>query len=198
MPINQIRSSPRAKGAIAGVMLSATLIGGVWYTQSGEPAAIVLARETLIQPWEGRKLHAYLDRIAKPPVWTVCDGDTDHVYANTVETPAGCDKRISVKLYRDYYGPLKKCIPDFDKRPVAWQAMMLSLSWNIGVGSAGGRGACGSTAARLGIKGEYESSCLAATQFNKAGGRVIIGIVKRREMGDTSRIGEAELCVTGS
>lgn len=37
----------------------------------------------------------------------------------------------------------------------------------------------------------------AATVFNRVGGRMVIGLVNRREMGDPSRIGEAELCVSG-
>ncbi|TIP76991.1 MAG: lysozyme, partial [Mesorhizobium sp.] len=79
-----------------------------------------------------------------------------------------------------------------DKMPVSWQAMMTSLSYNVGIGAA-----CGSTAARLGRTGQYQASCIAATAFNKAGGKMIIGLVKRREMGDATRIGEAELCVSG-
>jgi hypothetical protein len=35
------------------------------------------------------------------------------------------------------------------------------------------------------------------TWFNRAGGRVIVGLKKRREMGDASRMGELELCLEG-
>jgi GH24 family phage-related lysozyme (muramidase) len=147
---------------------------------------------SLIHPWEGVELRAYLDTIARPPVWTICAGDTQNVKAGMVETPAGCDKRLRTRLIRDYYKPLAKCITGFDNKPPAWGAMMISLSWNIGIG-----GACASTAARLGREGRYLESCNAATAFNRAGGKVIIGLVKRREMGDQTRIGEGELCVSG-
>ncbi|WP_309550542.1 glycoside hydrolase family protein [Rhizobium rhizogenes] len=61
----------------------------------------------------------------------------------------------------------------------------------------GAQGACTSTAAKLGGKGQYVESCNTATAFNKSGGRMYIGLTKRREMGDATRIGEGELCVSG-
>lgn len=109
-----------------------------------------------------------------------------------VETRDGCNKRIATKMERNYQAALVKCIASFDKRPLAWRDMMLSLSWNIGTGAA-----CNSTAARLGAAGQYQASCNAATAFKKAGGRLIIGLAHHREMGDASRIGEGELGVSG-
>ncbi len=193
MPINKLRATPRAKGAIAAVM--ATAVGGYIALFPGEKPVhddVALASSALVQPWEGRSLRAYLDTLPTKPVWTICDGDTDNVKAGMVETPQGCNKRLAVKMERDYRPALVKCIPSWDKKPLSWRSMMLSLSWNIGTG-----GACSSTAARLGRDGQYQASCNAATAFNKAGGRVIIGLAKRREMGDASRIGEGELCVSG-
>lgn len=192
----QIKASRRAKAAIAAIMSVSTMIGGVYYVvrpgQEPTPAAIVLASETLIRPWEGRELRAYLDRIAKPPVWTVCDGDTENVKPGMVETPAGCDRRLTKRLTKDFYPGLKNCIAHFETKPVSWQAMMTSLSYNIGIGAA-----CKSTAARLGRADRFQDSCIAATAFNKAGGKMIVGLVYRREMGDATRIGEAELCLSG-
>lgn len=194
MPTKPLRSSKRAKAAIAAVLATATAAGGYILLPTGErvPPAVVLAMETLVPPWESTALRAYLDRIAKPPVWTICDGDTENVRPGMVETPAGCAKRLRVRLIEDYYKPLTRCIAGFDKAPASWGAMMISLSWNIGVG-----GACKSTAARLGREGKFRESCDAATAFNRAGGKVIRGLVLRREMGDATRIGEGELCVSG-
>lgn len=192
-PINKIRPSKRAAGAIAGIL--AVAVGGMVALFPGQKPVhddTALAVRTLVQPWEGRSLKAYLDTLPKKPVWTICDGDTDNVTPNMVETPQGCDKRLATKMERDYRPPLVKCITGWDGKPLSWRAMMISLSWNVGTGAA-----CGSTAARLGIAGQFKASCEAATAFNKAGGRVYIGLVNRREMGDANRIGEAELCVTG-
>lgn len=194
MPTKPLRPSKRASTAIAAVLATATAAGGYILLPTGErvPPAVVLAMEALIPPWESEELRAYLDKIAKPPVWTICAGDTENVRPGMVETPAGCAKRLRVRLIRDYYQPLTRCIAGFDKAPASWGAMMISLAWNIGTG-----GACKSTAARLGREGKFRESCDAATAFNRAGGKVIRGLVLRREMGDAKRIGEGELCVTG-
>lgn len=194
MPTKPLRPSKRASAAIAAVLATATAAGGYILLPTGEkvPPAVVLAMETLIPPWESEELRAYLDKIAKPPVWTICAGDTENVRPGMVETRAGCAKRLRVRLIRDYYQPLTRCIAGFDKAPASWGAMMISLAWNIGVG-----GACKSTAARLGREGKFRESCDAATAFNRAGGKVIRGLVLRREMGDATRIGEGELCVSG-
>jgi len=193
MPINKLRATPRAMGAIAAI--SAAAVAGYVAIFPGQPSVhedTALAIKTLVVPWEGDALKAYLDKIAKPPVWTICNGDTNNVKPGMVETPEGCNSRLVVKMGRDYRPALVKCIPSWDARPLSWRSMMISLSWNIGTG-----GACNSTAARLGKEGQYLASCNAATAFNRAGGRVIIGLVRRREMGDASRIGEGELCVSG-
>lgn len=190
MPINKIRPSSRAKVAIAAVLALAGS-GTAWFTAAGVPPSVELATTTLIRPWEGRELKAYYDTLARPAVWTICDGDTDNVRPGMVETPAGCDKRLRTRVVRDFYGPLTKCIAGFDAKPVGWGAAMISLAYNVGVGAA-----CKSTAARHARAGKIRESCEAATAFNKAGGRVLTGLVNRREMGDAKRIGEAELCVS--
>lgn len=189
MPKNKIFATKRARAAIAAVIVSVTgTVGGVLYVEK-TPAAIVLTQKTLVQPWEGRKLKAYKDIVG---VVTICDGDTENVKMGMVETPAGCDRRLEKRLKKDFYPALVKCIPGFAVKPLSWQAAMVSLAYNVGNGAA-----CKSTAARLGKQNKYYDSCIAATAFNKAGGKVVNGLVKRREMGDTIRIGEAELCVSG-
>lgn len=187
-------ASKRAKGAIGAIMAAA--VGGMVSMFAGEkpvPDDVALAVQVLVKPWEGRSLTAYLDTIAKPAVWTICDGDTTDVGPGTVETPAGCDKRLARKIVRDYRSKLVACIPNFERAPVSWRAMMDSLAWNIGTGAT-----CGSTAARLGRAGRWVESCQAATAFNRSGGQMIVGLARRRGMGDASRIGEGELCVSGA
>ncbi|MCF1479396.1 lysozyme [Agrobacterium vitis] len=191
MPINKIKPTKRASLVIAGVVALAT--GGAVSIFGGYsvPDDVALAVK-IIQPWEGRSLKAYYDTIARPPVWTICDGDTDKVSPGMVETQEGCNKRLVVKLVKDYRAPVAKCVGDWDRKPLSWRATMLTLSWNVGVGAT-----CNSTAVRLAKVGKFRESCEAATAFNRAGGKVIAGLVNRREMGDASRIGEAELCVSG-
>lgn len=189
----KLTATKRGKAAIAAIV--AVSIGGMvalFPRKPPVPDDVALAIGTLVQPWEGESLKAYLDTLAKPPVWTICAGDTNNVKPGMVETPAGCNHRLALKMTTQYRPKLVTCIPNFERRPISWRAMMDSLAWNIGTGAA-----CGSTAAKLGASGDYLASCNAATAYNKAGGQVRIGLVNRREMGDATRIGEGELCVSG-
>lgn len=192
MPINKLRSSNRARSAIAAIMaMVAVVFGGVRYI-NGTPDDVVLASTYLVNPWEGEVLRAYLDRVADPPVWTICAGDTNNVHAGMVETPKGCEARLQRRMTKEFRPALVSCIPGFNQAPISWRAMMDSLAWNIGA-----RAACNSRAAMFGIKKMWVQSCNAATAFNRAGGRIVIGLVKRRENGDATRIGEGELCTSG-
>lgn len=169
----------------------ATATAGWSLIPGATPDDVVLARTALVRPWEGRELKAYYDTIANPPVWTVCDGDTKNVRPGLVETPEGCDKRLDERL-KQFRKPLVKCHPDWEHAPLSWRASMLSLTYNAGV-----QAGCASTAAKLGRQNKWLESCEAATVWNRAGGKVIAGLVARREMGDRWRIGENELCVAG-
>lgn len=190
MPINKITATKRAKAAIAAIMLFVATIGGVVInTKTGNPAAVDLAVEQLIKPWEGVKLTSYKDIVG---VWTVCYGETEGIKAGMTFTLDQCKAMLGKRVTADYYGPLAAKIKGFTAYPIALQAAMISGAYNFGVG-----GMLGSSAARLAKEGRYREACEAQTAWNKAGGRVIKGLVLRREMGDASRIGEAELCVSG-
>lgn len=186
-------ASRRAKAAIASIVALAAAGGGLVVMSSGDrvPDDVALAATYLVSPWEGRELRAYPDPATGGVPWTICDGDTFGVKPGLVETPAGCDARLSRRMMQ-FRKQLVGCITNFERAPLSWRAMMNSLSYNIGTGAA-----CRSTAARLGMAGRYAESCKAATAFNRAAGRVMIGLVKRRENGDATRIGEFELCREG-
>lgn len=188
--MSRLTSTKRGRTAIAAVVAAA--VGGmVVMSSTVVPDDVALAAQYLVSPWEGRELRAYPDPATGGIPWTICDGDTKGVKRGDVETPADCDKRL-VRRMAEFRAELVRCIPGFGSKPLAWRAMMNSLSYNIGTGAA-----CRSTAARLGSAGRYVDSCNAATAFNKAAGRVFVGLVNRREMGDARRIGEGELCVSG-
>lgn len=199
MPISTLRPTKRSTTLLAGIVASS--VGGYVTLFQGQAPVhddVALAMK-IAGPWEGRHLVAYLDTLPTRPVWTICDGDTNDVRPNQKETTEGCDKRFSQKMEKKYRPALVNCIMDWDNQPLSWRGMMLTLSWNIGSTKT-----CNSTAAdivNLAMKQhvvpDYTASCNAATAFNKAGGRTYIGLVNRREMGDATRIGEGELCVTG-
>jgi lysozyme len=196
MPVNKITASKRGKSAIAAVLAAAVAIGSVWFAKAPDgktyPAAIVLAADKLIEPWEELRTAAYLDRIARPPVWTACFGETKGIKAGMRFTAGQCRDMLYTRVRDDYFAPMAKCVRGLEKMPIGVQASMISGAYNFGVSRW-----CHSTAARLATAGRYRQACEAQTAFNRAGGRVINGLVHRREMGDAQRMGEAELCVSG-
>ncbi|MBB3411187.1 GH24 family phage-related lysozyme (muramidase) [Rhizobium sp. BK316] len=198
MPIKLVPSK-RASAAIASIVAMA--VGGWATLPSGYKVHddTALAIKYLTGPWEGRRLVAYLDTLPNPDRWTICDGDTTDVKPGQVETNEGCDKRVAVKMERDYRPKLVACVPDWDNHPLGWRGAMLDLSWNIGPGAT-----CNSTAiqvvktaVKLKKTPDYKASCGYATLYIKSGGRTYDGLVKRRGMGDASRIGDGEMCMSG-
>lgn len=212
MAASKLRPTKRASAAIAAVMAMAFSIGGAWFVTvpSGKPgtateaaqvypAAVVLAAEYIVKDWEGLRLTAYRDMVG---VWTICYGETQGVRAGMRKTKAECEAMLYERLYRDFYLAIVKCAPELAVAPVSVQASMLSGSFNFGVGYAArngvrGRGWCGSTAARHIRAKSWRPACEAQTMFNRAGGRVVQGLVNRREMGNAQYIGEGEMCVSG-
>lgn len=195
MPINRITSSKRGKAAIAGATLAAILAGGgTFFADSTPPAAVILATDSLIKPWEGLVLKSHWDPFAK--IYDICYGETringKPVTPGMSLTKAQCDEILQKRVYADYYVPLTKKIPGFTSFPVSVQASQTSGAYNFGV-----TGMVNSTAARLASAGRYREACEAQTAWNRAGGQIVNGLVKRREMGDAQRIGEAEICVSG-
>ena len=203
MPVNKIVATKRGKAAIAAAMIAATF--GGWQSQRDTtpkvlPPAVILATDKLILPWEGMVLEAHWDRFAK--IYDICAGltliDGKPVKPGMKFTRPQCEQMTREQIYRDYYLPLVKGVPGYTAFPVSVQAAMLSGAYNFGVGSVASRkGMAGSTATRWHMMGEYRKGCEAQTAFNKAGGVIVDGLIKRREMGDAQRIGEAELCVSG-
>lgn len=151
---------------------------------------IALTVTYLTLPWEGIENRAYWDRLGQ--VWTICAGETKGVTPGMVMTDEECSAKLYERMDWDYHRPLQKCIAGFDDKPLSWQAAALDLSYNVGVSAV-----CRSTAAKRARRGDLVGSCHAMTWFNRAGGKVVEGLKRRREYGDRQRIGELELCLAG-
>lgn len=194
-----LKKSARAAAAIAAIV--STTVGGFVTLSSGYKVHddTALSIRYLTGPWEGRRLKAYVDNLAKPPRVTICDGDTTDVKLGQVETDAGCDKRVAVKMERDYRPVLVACVPDWDKHPLGWRGAMLDLSWNLGPKRVCNSPAITEIKKAIALKKvpDYKLSCRLASVYVKAGGVTYDGLVKRRGMGDKLRIGDGEMCVTG-
>lgn len=138
-----------------------------------------------VAQWEGENrckddpaMHcAYLDRIASPPVWTVCFGETKGVTSGDRYTDRKCREMLAreVREYRDglhaYFTPETKAQRLTAHRDAAYT----SLAYNAGVRAIGN-----STATRRLNAGDIAGGCEAIAWWNKSGQRVIRGLVNRR------------------
>lgn len=156
------------------------------YAQS-QPKAFLDFAVPLVSKWEGKENHAYYDQIAKPPVWTVCYGETRGVQRGDFYTDQQCiDKLRSALLeYRSGLHEFFNCQTLATRLPAPRDAAYTSLAYNVGVKAAGR-----STATRRLNNGDIRRGCIALGWWNRAGGRVIRGLVNRRA-------DEVQLCLIG-
>ena len=129
---------------------------------------------TLIAKWEGKRNNSYQDTVG---VWTICYGHIEGVRAGQYLTDDQCRDLLiyDISNYRrrlhTYFTPETIAYRLTDKRDAAYT----SLAYNVGVYGAGR-----STATRRLNAGNIPGGCNALMWWNKAGGRVIRGLVLRR------------------
>jgi lysozyme len=156
---------------------------------TGTAAAIALT-SALIVHWEGEDLVAKHNSFDPPGVITVCTGITNYdipwLKVGMTFTRADCDA-MRARAIPKYREPLKKCVKDFEARPVAMQAALGSAAFNLGSQTI-----CKSTAVRLLNEGDTAGGCRALGLFIKANGVVLKGLVNRRQ---DSTWGEIAWCM---
>lgn len=137
-------------------------------------AAVIAAAAAFVSPWEGMVPVAYLDRIADPPVWTVCYGETRGVRPGDSYTPEQCADMLGEAL-AEYRTGLIACVPGLPDQPQGVQVALVSWSYNVGTSAA-----CGSTLARLANAGDWRGACNQLPRWNRAGGVEVRGLTNRR------------------
>jgi len=153
----------------------ATPITGFTEALLDHAAPAIARREGL--PCDGDVCAAYLDTIAAPPVWTICHGETVGVRAGDVRTRAECEASLRPRVAR-YWSNI---VPGFTFSPLTQRltvrraSSFVSLAYNVGVGAW-----LRSTALRRINAGDIAGACVAATWFNRAGQRIVRGLVIRR------------------
>lgn len=147
--------TPKPKG-------KAKLVGTV-----GGAAALLLTATVAL--WEGKSNDPYKDIVG---IWTVCYGETR--VAMRAYSDAECEEMLAEGLV-DFAEPVLKRNPELKDRPNQLAAAV-SLSYNIG-SSAYNR----STVARRFSAGDWQGACDAFLMWRKAGGRVVNGLVRRRQ-----------------
>ena len=150
--------------------------------------------EPLVIRWEGehrckdnRSMHcAYLDIVNVP---TLCYGETKNVRMGDRATHAQCLQMLRNRLTNDFRDGLHEYFTDDTKSQRLTphrDAAYVSLAYNVGI-----RGAGRSTATRRLNAGDIAGGCSAIGWWNKAGGRVVRGLVNRRSE-------EIDLCLKGT
>lgn len=134
--------------------------------------------------WEGLRLEAYLDLVDVP---TVCYGETKGVSLGDRYTKAECDAMLAREIisYRDRLRPAFTRDTLDARMPLRRDVAFTSLAYNVGVG-----GTAKSTAVRRLNAGNVPGACEAIGWWNKAGGRVVRGLVNRRSE-------ETGMCLAG-
>lgn len=131
--------------------------------------------------WEGLRLYAYKDVIG---VWTACYGETKDIKPGMKFTKQQCDVMFIDRL-EEFEAGMRKCLAKPDELPIKVYVADLSLSYNIGIGAF-----CKSSIVKLQNEGKLKESCDRFLLFNKAGGKVVQGLVNRRKE-------ERKLCLAG-
>jgi lysozyme len=134
----------------------------------GAAAATLLL--AIVPHHEGTVLRTYKDPVG---ILTSCNGHTGpELKMGQVFTPQECSDTLAADL-TSHAQAVKGCI----KQPMGDNeiAAFTSLTFNIGP-----RAFCGSTVARRFNAGDKAGACAAIEMWNKAGGRVWPGLVKRR------------------
>lgn len=126
---------------------------------------------TLIKGFEGCRLKAYRDIVG---VWTIGWGETLGVKPGMVWTQEQADAQLERRVTAFMAKVLAAC-PQLHLEPPQRLAACTSLAYNIGIG-----GFTASSVCRLTKRGEYARAADSFLLWNKAGGRVIAGLARRR------------------
>lgn len=135
--------------------------------------AAELATERLIKPFEACKLAAYADPATGGDPWTIGWGAVGKgIKPGVVWTQAQADARLAADVSRFERGVCELLV-----RPVAAHqlAALISFSYNCGLGNL-----ASSTLLRLVNGGQHDLAAQQFARWNKAGGRVLRGLTRRR------------------
>jgi len=135
-------------------------------------AALSLSAAALvgIATHEGYVGQAYRDIVG---VWTIGFGTTEQVKAGDKIDPVRALQRKMADVQK-FEGALKQCVkvPLYQHEYDAF----LSLAYNIGPGAF-----CGSTLVRKLNAEDYAGACAEILRWDKAGGKTVAGLTKRRQ-----------------
>ena len=146
---------------------------------AGVVALAIAIATPFIMPFEGKVNASYADVVG---VWSACYGHTRGVRPGQYYSDAQCRTLLADDV-REHADGVAGCVNTY--LPPETMAAAVSLTFNIGI-----RAFCRSTIARRFNAGDLRSGCDGFLAWNRAGGRVIAGLARRRAA-------ERALCLKG-
>ena len=145
----------------------------------GLSAAAVMAGSGTVSYFEGKENKAYVDPVG---IVTICYGETRGVKKGDYKTDEECLESLASELVEHEKGMLKVVkVPLSTKE----QAAYLSFTYNLGV-----KAFTNSTLLKKLNSGDRVGACNELLRWNKANGRALNGLTKRRQE-------ENKLCLEG-
>lgn len=145
----------------------------------GLSAAAVMAGSGTVSYFEGKENKAYVDPVG---IVTICYGETKGVKKGDYKTDEQCLESLASELVEHERGMLKVVrVPLSTKE----QAAYLSFTYNLGV-----KAFTNSTLLKKLNSGDRVGACNELLRWNKANGKVLNGLTKRRQE-------ENKLCLEG-
>lgn len=144
------------------------------------PVAVAMAM-TIIKQFEGCKLEAYRDIVGIP---TIGYGETQGVVMGMKWTQLQADSQLALRTQEFMDGVIKAC-PRLLMSAPEHVAACTSLAYNIGL-----QAFAKSTVCKRLMDGDYNGAADAILMWNKAGGKEVAGLTRRR-------IAERAMFITG-
>jgi lysozyme len=133
----------------------------------------------MIESWEGCKLTAYKDPVG---IWTVGFGHTGRDVAQGLTITMDQAREILAEDLKEFENAVLELVPDTTQQQFD---ALVSFAFNVGAGALRS-----STLRRLHNEGKHFDAQREFAKWNKAGGKVLQGLVRRRA-------GEAAVYGTG-
>lgn len=145
-------------------------------------AALAIAIPAVKQ-WEGYWPTVKVDTVGTGRPCTGGYGETEGVKCGETHDQKYWEDRLKMRLADQYDRELGKCV--HVELPDATRAALISFAYNVG-----SAGACRSTVIKKMNAGDIRGGCEALMQWTRAQGRIVKGLVNRRDK-------ERKLCLAG-
>lgn len=133
-------------------------------------SATLVAAGSLAYMFEGEVQHTYVDPVG---VLTACMGHTSKdLQLGQIFSEVECTEKF-IKDLKWAESTVNRCTPAL---PETMEPALVSFTFNVGSGAY-----CRSTLAKLANKGDYVAACQQLYRWVYAGGKVLPGLVKRRD-----------------